>query len=208
MVVLNLCPGYHSFEVRTRDGTGGNGPWAWTNIGLGFKVGVATSAIESQFQPFDERYIYVTSALPQGSIRGNVAITGGKLKLDRTDTTICEIYGEVSGTVAGTLEGNYKLNTNGTFKVACSDGKALEKPVLTGLNANFLRDGKVRIDFTADPIKTRYEVCDAYGMTPEVVASRVTWTGTDHADQFTVAIEGGKIVLTNKYPKGTMFLFL
>ncbi len=206
MVVLNLSPGYHSFEVRTRDGTGGNGPWTWVNIGIGFKVGVAASATEAQFQPFDERYIYITSALPQGSIKGNVTITGGKLKLDRTDATLCEIYGEVSGTSTGTLEGNYKLNTNGTFVAACSDGRTITKPMLTGLNENFLRDGKVRVDFTADTVKTKYEICAAYGMTPEVVAARVTWTGTEHVDQFTVAIENDKIVLTNSYPKGTILL--
>ncbi|MDD2600380.1 MAG: autotransporter-associated beta strand repeat-containing protein [Kiritimatiellae bacterium] len=206
MVILDLAPGAHYFEVRTRDGTGGNGPWAWSNIGLGFKVGIATSATEAQFQPFDERYLYITADRPLGSIQGDVSLTGGKLKLDRTDTVICEIFGDLSGTAAATLEGNYKLAAGSTFRVTCDDGSTITKPVLANVSADFLRDASVNVSFGAGSLKRRYEICDAYNMPVDALAERVTWSGTERVDQFTAVIEGGKLVLTNNYPGGLLLI--
>lgn len=225
----SLSAGWHSFEIRAADASGGYGPDA-KGINSGYGLAVMRPG-DAAKQPFDERALTITTkALMAQSAHlpglGGTTTVGAGARLSNgspwTGTNLigrfCPIYGTLEG--GGTLEGAFRFTGEdnvwrvGANHRAITAGVTFENPddmTLAGLKT-------IELAFSARPAVSKYVVGDALGLTAETASALKVVAPIpdelrkkgDPADgfEFAATVMEGKLVLINTRPLFGTTLFL
>ena len=215
-----LTPGWHSYEIRVGDGTGGYGPDA-ANINGGYGLAVMRPG-DTAKQPFDERtFTLTTKALvAQMAERpglGGVTTVGAGATLSNgspwsgaaLNGRFCPIYGTLKG--SGTLSGPYRFTgDDNSWEVtdAAADKDAL--PCVNFSDATpdtFAGLKRISVTFDARPIRRAYYLTGAInGLTDaDLPAAELTVKDADDGDysaNFTLTVKNGRLALSNSKPAG------
>jgi len=210
---FNLKEGWHRFEVRVRDISGGYGPWTGAEA-------IKVKINGGDWILFDERNFDFMPTHPElKNVRSKAGTLGGELKLGAGSTLVngsaktAWITGTLSGT--GALSGAFAFTgTNSCWAVTGSgssrvvDGKA----TLEVVNGDALSElGKVKATFAQKPGCTVYEISSAMGLTAaaaEAIEVDVKdAAGNDYSENFRASVRDGKLVLVNAKPAGMALFF-
>ncbi len=216
---VKMTPGWHSYEIRVGDGTGGYGPDA-ANLNSGYGLAVMRPG-DTAKQPFDERTFTLTTKalvaqLTERPGLGGVTTVGAGATLSNgspwsgaaLNGRFCPIYGTLKG--SGTLAGPYRFTgATNCWEIASSpndhEPSGMVKftnpdtETLTGLKS-------MKVVFSGKPTRSVYEISDALGLTDETVVnvalSVTDEDGADYGNRFQLAVQGKKLRLLNSKPAG------
>ena len=209
-----LTPGWHRWEVRVRDNTGGWGPNGVNNYNtLSY---IAPGESEKQF---NETNLKLAATLGDISV---LERTGIYRELDVGENATLVSSGTVTMPIFGTLKGKGVLEGPFAFEGPAStwevEGTAARRiltscAVFSGATAETYKGlARVKANFDKRPLNAAYELANApAGLTSaDLVAVATTVTdadGNDYSDAFSVRVKDGKIVLANARPSGlTLYL--
>lgn len=227
---VTLKAGWHSFEIRAQDGSGGYGPDAKA-INGGLAVAVQRPG-DTAKQPFDERTLTFTtkSLLAQraekpglggeSTIAANAELRNG---LPWTGNNLlgryCPIYGSIGG--AGALTGAFRFTgDDNCWRVKADHRSVTEKLVFENADENTLAGlKKIHVEFSERPTTEYFELSNPLGLTAETVAGikveapipdalRTDFDGDSTDFEFTAVLRNGKLCLKNGHPKNGTVLFL
>lgn len=209
-----LTPGWHRWEVRVRDNTGGWGPNGVNNYNtLSY---IAPGESEKQF---NETNLKLAATLGDISV---LERTGIYRELDVGENATLVSSGTVTMPIFGTLKGKGVLEGPFAFEGPAStwevEGTAARRiltscAVFNDATAETYKGlARVKANFDKRPLNAAYELANApAGLTSaDLVAVATTVTdadGNDYSDAFSVRVKDGKIVLANARPSGlTLYL--
>lgn len=214
-----LTAGWHAFEIRFGDGTGGYGPDA-ANINSGYGLAVMRPG-DSAKQPFDERTLTITTKALVAQIAekpglgGTVTVGAGATLSNGSPWSganltgrFCPIYGTLTG--SGTLSGSFRFTgATNCWEIASSpkDREPSGMVKFTNADAETLAGLKsMKVVFSGKPTRKSYDISDALGLTAETVANVALIVtdeeGTDYGDRLQLAVQGDKLRLLNSKPAG------
>jgi len=230
-VTHEVAAGYHTFDIRTADGSGGYGPDAkGINGGMGLAVMRPGDAAKL---PFDERTIAITASAQQAQkvtptgIAGTVMVGEGAtlangspwdaFEAARKDGHYCPIWGTLEG--KGTLSGLFRFaGEQNSWKLAADHRHITGKVAFGNPDAAMLAGLKqIELEFSDRPVATKFEVCDALGLTAETAADIVVKApipaelrkpSDGDEFEFTATVRDGKLVLINEHPVNGTAIFL
>ncbi|MBQ8111606.1 MAG: hypothetical protein IJ146_00225 [Kiritimatiellae bacterium] len=205
-----LDVGWHRWEARVQDGSGGWGPSAANNGNtLSF---IAPGEIEKQWNETN---------LVLAAILGDIAViepTGIYKELDLGEGSSLTSSGEVAMPIFGVLKGTGELtgafefagDANGWEVTGVDNRRELDRAVFSDPAASTFRGLKaLKATFNARPKCASYILTGVVsGLAPADVAGvavTVTDGEKDYSDKFLLTVEGGRLVLKNSNPGGTIF---
>ena len=205
-----LDAGWHRWEVRVQDGSGGWGPSAANNGNtLSF---IAPGAAE---QPWTENNLTLAATLGdiqvlEGTkLAGTVKVNAGAT-LASTGTQAMPLTGTLTG--AGALTGAFAFTgEDACWAVAGSGNKvALEGKTAFESTGKALFDGlkTIRVTFDQKPVCSSYTLAAAGDFTAAeaekiaVTAAVLAPVSTDYTNAFKATVRNGELVLLNTKPGG------
>ncbi len=209
-----LTPGWHRWEVRVRDNTGGWGPNGVNNYNtLSY---IAPGEPEKQF---NETNLKLAATLGDISVLERSGIyreldVGEGAEVVSSGTEPMAIFGTLKG--KGSLSGAFVFD--GPLSTWEVEGTAARR-ILTSCAVfndataeTFKGLANVKANFDSRPLNSTYELGNApAGLTTADLAAVVATVkdagGNDYSDAFSVRVKNGKIVLVNARPSG-MTLYL
>ena len=221
-----MTPGWHSFDIRASDNSGGYGPDATSpQINGGYGLAVMRPG-DTAKQPFDERtFTLTTKALvAQMAERpglGGVTTVGAGATLSNgspwsganLNGRFCPIYGTLKG--SGTLSGPYRFTgDDNSWEVTDAAANGANLPAVTFTDATadtFAGLKSIRVLFNGRPTRTAYFLTGAItGLTAaDLPAATLTVKDTDDNDysaNFTLTVKDGRLALGNSKPAGTFII--
>ncbi len=201
-----LAQGFHFFEFRCVDGGGGWGGKAEGNVPADDCALLARRPGDEEFVAFDENLVQLahnafrTRHEGEGGLLGEVELGDGAVLRNEVLRGACPIRGTLSG--AGTLQGPFCFaGEHNCWRIAGTSADLapvrFENPnvsTLAGLKA-------VELDFTTVPLRPKYVLAEALGLTSETVgdiALAAMVNGKPLARHaLSLAIEDGKLVVNN-----------
>ena len=197
---VTLTPGWHAFDIRCADGSGGYGPNKLSG------AAVLVTPPDGTETRFDENLVPMVASAYQIPDPGvtDVALAGGST-LTSDGALPFVIEGELSG--SGSLKGNFAFSEDAALAVKV-DGRDVETVDVEGVtNADFLKLLKeIRLEIGSNGAsRQNYVICNAGSLTAEQAAAiRVTVTGATKPGDWTVRIKDGKIADVNPHPAGSV----
>ncbi len=207
-----LSAGWHRWEVRVGDGSGGWGAMKSCNGGNTLSF-IAPGDAEKRF---DENNLKLAAtlgdvaALEPSGIYKDLELGAGAT-LTSSGTFPMPIFGTLKGT--GALAGDFVFaGEHNAWEVACA-GNARDLACASFANATpatFQGLKNVKATFDAKPSRRDYFLTGVVSglAAADVAGATVTVTdGTnDYSANFTLAVEDGRLALVNSCPTGTMIL--
>jgi hypothetical protein len=215
-----LTAGWHAFEIRFGDGTGGYGPDA-ANLNGGYGLAVMRPG-DTAKQPFDERTFTLTTKalvaqLTERPGLGGVTTVGAGATLSNgspwsgaaLNGRFCPIYGTLKG--SGTLSGPYRFTgDDNSWEVT---GAGANNDTLPCVNfsdatpATFAGLKSLSVTFDKKPSRPTYYLTGAItGLTAaDLPAATITVKDADDNDysaNFTLMVKDGRLALGNSKPAG------
>ena len=209
-VDFDLAEGWHRFEFRTRDISGGYGPWTGAEA---IKVRIN----DGDWILFDERNFQLMPSHPElrnvcaklGTIGGTLRL-GANAALANEATSPAWITGTLTG--SGTLSGAFAFSgTNNCWAVTGSGRmRTMNGKVTFDVSNNdvFAQLTRVKATFDYKPACATYDLAPAFGLTSaaHVVAEVTDVSGEDYSENFTVTVSNNRLVLRNAHPGGMAIL--
>lgn len=196
-----LTTGWHQFEIRCADGTGGYSKNKLSACVMVTPPG-GTTADEVAFS--ETNFEMVAPHLRPDVGTTDLIVAEGAT-VTNGGTVPFGIYGRLSGT--GTLSGNFEF-AGGENVWAVTEGEGRDVVTVSFENPSAaMLAGLKKIEFrtVGKPRRAVYRVGPAYGLTAELAAA-VEVEATDGADDysmnFSAAVENGELVLRNARPVG------
>ncbi len=209
--------GWHRWEIRFGDGSGGWGPAKYNGVFI--NDGNTLSFIEpgsTENKQWNEDNIKLAATL------GDIAVlepTGIYKELELCEGSTLTSTGTMAMPIFGTLKGTGTLAGDFAFEgdVNCWDvtgeaaNKELARVTFANASANTFAGLKsVKATFDGKPRVSTYFLTDAVsGLTDGVVedvAVTATYGTTDVSEDFYLSIEGSRMVLKNKKPAGLIII--
>ncbi len=210
-----LTPGWHRWEVRVQDGSGGWGPQNNVNGGNTLSY-IAPGEQEKQF---NETNLKLAATLGDISVLERTGIyreldLGKNATLVSLGTVTMPIFGTLKG--KGTLEGPFAFEGPvSTWEVEGTAARSILTSCAVFSSATpetYKGLARVKALFDKRPLNAAYVLANApAGLTSAdlaAVATAVTDAeGNDYSDAFSVRVKDGKVVLANARPSGmTIFV--
>ena len=221
---VKMTPGWHSYEIRVGDGTGGYGPDA-ANLNSGYGLAVMRPG-DTAKQPFDERtFTLTTKALVAQTAEkpglGGVTTVGVGATLSNgspwsganLNGRFCPIYGTLKG--SGTLSGPYRFTgDDNSWEVTDAAANGANLPAVTFTDATadtFAGLKSIRVLFNGRPTRTAYYLTGAItGLTaadlPAATLTVKDAADNDYSANFTLMVKDGRLALRNSKPAGTFII--
>ena len=216
-----LTAGWHAFEIRFGDGTGGYGPDA-ANLNGGYGLAVMRPG-DTAKQPFDERTFTLTTKalvaqLTERPGLGGVTTVGAGATLSNgspwsganLNGRFCPIYGTLKG--SGTLAGPYRFTgDDNSWEVTDAGANNGTLPCVNfsdATPATFAGLKSLSVTFDAKPSRSTYYLTGAItGLTDaDIPAATLTVKDAndgDYSANFTLTVQNGRLALSNSRPAGT-----
>ena len=209
-----LAAGWHRFVISVAD-TGGSWGGKLTDDNgtvCALKIKAANAEKTVAFNGYNFRVAFSSVDTQKEHLAGLDGVTSlaEGSELTNRSSGVCPIVGTLTG--SGALIGRFAFaGADSCWKILGSRGQ-LELPDLSGLTGSDFVKGlaNVQIAFPdGDAASALYTLCDAGSLTaPEAEAITVTATGKDGEPLpgWRAAILGGKLVLINPHPQGTVLI--
>ena len=212
-----LAAGWHSFDIRVKDGGGasGNGYGAGLTDSTGARCAVRVSVKGAATKAFNmNNFRMAATAMDAGKFER--AGLGGRIRLAEGATlsnkaqAACPIYGTLTG--SGALAGQYAFTPQGSWRVKANAGRLCEVADVQNVTSqSFVKNlRKVEVVCTATPANPVYLLCSAGSLTDvEAAEIEVEATVAEGAEDVKVAsgwratVRDGKLLLVNPCPAGT-----
>ena len=221
-----MTPGWHSFEIRASDNSGGYGPDAPSpQINSGYGLAVMRPG-DTAKQPFDERTFTLTrkalaaQSAYRGGIEGELKVAAGATLSNGSPWSganlngrYCPIYGTLKGT--GTLSGPFRFSGDdncwevtdaraNTDTLPCVNFTDATKETFAGLKT-------ISVLFDAKPSRRDYYLTGTItGLTDaDLPAATITVkdaNDSDYSANFTLTVKNGRLALANSKPAGTFII--
>ena len=208
-----LTAGWHHWEIRVSDGSGGWGPNGTHNNYCTISYVAPDSPTEKRF---DETNLKLAATL------GDIAVLepsgiykelelGAGSTLTSAGTMAMPIFGTLKGT--GTLAGDFAFaGTTNCWEVANAGAKTADLPAATFANATpatFAGLKNVKVTFDGKPTRSAYYltgVVSGLSAAPEATVTAKDAAGTDYSANFTLTVKNGRLALSNSKPGGTIII--
>ncbi|MGN0847352.1 MAG: hypothetical protein ACI4RA_08220, partial [Kiritimatiellia bacterium] len=205
-----LDAGWHAFDIRVGDGTGGWG--AQLKDADGNDAALVATTPGGRATAFDERAFKIAASIfdiahaAGAGLGGDILLNAGSTLENLGTRGYCPIGGRLLGRGAGTLKGRFRM-VGGTLVVPGPGPRVGLETRFANADAQFLAGlGAIELDLAGKPTFSTATICDAYGLTAADAAKipvTATIAGADdatvekYADAFSATVKDGKLVVLN-----------
>jgi len=201
-----LTQGFHFFEFRCVDGGGGWGGKAQGNVASDDCALLAKRPLDADYVAFDENLVqfahntFRTRHMGEGGILGELELGEGAVLRNTVQRGACPILGTLCGT--GTLQGPFRFaGENNCWRISGASNDFEPSQFVNPDAATLAGLKRVELDFTTRPLRRRYVLADALGLTSETVGEvelTVKVNGNPlNTNALSLAIENDKLVVNN-----------